>query len=199
MKKLSILETYEKNAEYFLKTRGQHLMEKKYLDQMMSHLKSGDTVLDVGCGTGKPMAEYLIKNGFHVFGVDGAINMIKLAKENLPQETWQVHDMRTLKLNQKFPALMAWHSFFHLTQDEQKKMFSIFKSHLKPNGILMFTSGTENGEAYGAINGDELYHSSFSIQEYREILKSHRFEVLDFHESDPSCGGATVWTARLSE
>lgn len=197
MKKQSILETYEKNAEYFHQSRNRDVTpERKYLDVMTSMLKKGDIILDIGCGTGRPIAEYFLKQGFQVFGVDGAINMIEIAKKNFPKARWQVADMRTLNLSEKFQAAIAWDSFFHLDHDEQKKMFPIFAKHLMKNAVLIFTSGPEHGEAYGKVNEDVVYHASFSTDEYHQMLKENGFSVLDHQVNDPDCGGHTVWTVQ---
>lgn len=67
------------------------------------------------------------------------------------------------------------------------------QSHLKPKGILLFTSGTEHGEAWGINGGENLFHGSLSTQGYQEVLGKHNFKVLKHVVNDPDCGGATVW------
>ena len=75
-------------------------------------------------------------------------------------------------------------------------MFGIFESHLKSNGVLLFTAGPQAGEIWSDNGGELLYHASLSEEGYRELLKQHKFEVLTYVEEDPECGGATVWVAR---
>lgn len=194
-KKAPILEIYNNSVDWYSSQRTQSLMEKKYLDQMISGLTPSGTVLDIGCGIGKPIAEYLYSKGFAITGIDGSENMIQKAKELQPNCKWTVADMRTLSLNQKFDAVIAWDSFFHLIHDEQRMMFDIFHKHLKLGGMLMFTSGPREGEAIGEMNGYELYHSSLSAKEYSEILNAKGFQVIDHQVEDPECGGHTVWIA----
>lgn len=191
-----ILTIYNENVDWYASKRNPALMEKNYLDFVISHIPQNGTVLDVGCGIGKPIAAYFLSNGFTVTGVDGAPNMIAKAKELNPSSTWMVADMRSLNLNLKFDAVIAWDSFFHLTQDEQRNMFSIFKNHLNPKGVLVFTSGPDAGEAIGEFNGNELYHSSLSIAEYQSLLTENNFIVLKHEVEDPTCGGHTVWVAQ---
>jgi len=46
---------YNKISVWFDENRPQDLYEKKYLDPLISLLGEGASVLDLGCGTGKPI------------------------------------------------------------------------------------------------------------------------------------------------
>jgi 2-polyprenyl-3-methyl-5-hydroxy-6-metoxy-1,4-benzoquinol methylase len=58
--------------------------------------------------------------------------------------------MRRLALGQRFDAVIAWHSLFHLPHDDQRVMFARFARLLNPGGMLMFTSGAHSAK-HGAI------------------------------------------------
>ncbi|MEO8402022.1 MAG: class I SAM-dependent methyltransferase [Gammaproteobacteria bacterium] len=88
------------------------------------------TILDLGCGTGEPIAQFFIEKGFKVTGVDGSHKMIELCKKRFPNERWIVSDMREINLKEQFDVILAWHSFFYLDQNSQRKMFKIFESHM---------------------------------------------------------------------
>ena len=105
-------------------------------------------------------------------------------------------DMRTFCLDDKFDCIIAWHSFFHLTREDQRKMFVVFKKYIKANGALVFTSGIKKGEVWSDNGGEQFYHASLNEDEYREQLKQHGFEVICYKSEDPTCGDATVWMAR---
>ena len=47
------------------------LMESHYLNLILNTIKQG-TVLDLGCGTGEPLAKFFIEKGFKIIGVDGS-------------------------------------------------------------------------------------------------------------------------------
>ncbi len=159
-------------------------------------LRPGDGLLDLGCGSGQPIAEFFLNQGIQVTGVDVSSAMIQIAQRKFPNGTWLQSDMTSLDLNKKFAAIIAWDSFFHLGHAEQEQMFPIFRSHLSPKGILVLTSGPERGEAIGDLNGEPLYHSSLSPSEYRELFRANSLEEVSFHPNDPECGGHTVWICR---
>jgi hypothetical protein len=125
--------------------------------------------------------------------------MISLACSNFPEREWLVADMRRLALGRAFDGIMAWDSFFHLTYDDQRRMFPIFRAHAKPNAPLLFTSGPRHGEAIGNFRGEPLYHASLSPDEYRALLAANGFAVATERMEDPDCGGHSVWLARRAE
>ncbi len=190
---------YERFAHEWDRDRGkpgQGLMERRYLDDLASRLSPGARILDLGCGTGEPLARDLTDRGFNVTGVDAAPAMIAICKDRYPQGTWIEADMRSLALDRRYDAIIAWDSFFHLDQDEQRAMFPIFQSHIAPDGLLLFTSGPEAGAAIGTMYGEELFHASLAPDEYRPLLARSGFRVLLYRPEDPDCGKHTIWLAQ---
>jgi SAM-dependent methyltransferase len=173
------------------------MMEQGWLDKFLNLLPTTPVVLDVGCGSGEPIGEYLINRRCDVTGIDSAPEMIDLCKERFPTCTWQVSDMRSLSLGRRFDGIIAWDSFFHLRADDQRRMFPIFRAHVKPSATLLFTSGPSHGEAVGSFEGDPLYHASLGGEEYQTLLAGNGFVVTDHVVEDPNCGGHTVWLAKV--
>ena len=153
-------------------------------------------ILDIGCGSGEPIARYLIESGRQLTGVDSSPAMIDLCQSRFPNETWVVADMRTLSLGRTFSGILAWDSFFHLRPDDQRRMFPIFRDHAAANAPLMFTSGPQAGMAMGTFHGEPLYHASLAPEEYCALLAEHDFEVMSYVAEDPTCGRHTIWLAR---
>jgi SAM-dependent methyltransferase len=193
----NIVGLYRRHAAAWLRQRGRHLTERKWLDRFVAQLPSRPKVLDIGCGPGEPIARYLLGTGCAVTGVDAAPEMIDIAKGYFPDATWLVSDMRSLDLNATFDGLLAWNSFFHLSPADQRQMFPIFRRHAASGAALMFTSGLSFGEAIGTFEGEPLYHGSLDAAEYRQLLDSNGFDVLDHVVEDPECGRLTVWIGRL--
>ncbi len=192
-----IIDLYHKNAASWVRLRGRGLVERSWLDRFLATMpEGGRDVLDLGCASGRPIAEYLIENGCRITGVDGAAALIGIARESFPEQTWIVADMRNLPSLSQFHGLIAWHSFFHLKPEDQRVMFETFGRLSCPGAALIFTSGTELGEAIGTFEGQPLYHGSLDSAEYRLLLQSSGFDVIRHVENDPTCGGATVWLAR---
>ena len=196
-----ILPTYDRVAEEFHAQRNKRLFEKPSLDRMLGiapRNQSPRRLLDLGCGSGAPIATYLAERGMAVTGVDGAANMVRLFSQTLPRASAVHADMRTLDLGETFDAILAWNSFFHLSPVHQRAMFAIFASHAAPNAALMFTSGPTVGEVWGQAGGAQVYHASLGEDENRALLGAHGFKVIDYRPEDPDCNGHTVWLARFT-
>ncbi|MBW8444117.1 MAG: class I SAM-dependent methyltransferase [Arenimonas sp.] len=191
-----VIGLYERHARAFDAMQSKHLFERPWLDRFAANLAKGASVLDIGCGSGDPMAADLLARGLAVTGVDSSETLIGLCRQRLPSGDWRVADMRTLSLGRTFDALLAWHSFFHLTPDEQRAMFPVFAAHSADGAMLMFTSGPAEGVAIGTFQGEPLYHASLDLNEYRLLLRDNGFAIVDHVAEDPDCGGATVWLAR---
>ncbi|KEA54295.1 methyltransferase [Mangrovibacter sp. MFB070] len=192
----NILSLYQRHASAFARLRSQTLFEKSWLEKFL-HANCGEKhILDIGCGNGVPIAAWFIAQGFQVTGIDGAPAMLARARSRFPAQRWLEQDMRSLALGHTFSGLVAWDSFFHLTAQDQRKMFPVFAQHSHSGSALLFTSGPANGIAMGQFEGEPLYHASLAPDEYRALLHSNGFDVLDVVMEDPDCTGHTVWLAQ---
>lgn len=192
----NIIEIYRKHGRAWTELRGDVLYEKSWLDLFHRHLSGKSTILDLGCGSGRTIANFFIQHGHQVIGVDSSETMIDMAKQSFPEQNWICQDMRIVNLAEKFDGILAWDSFFHLTPDDQRKMFLQFSRHAKLGTVLMFSSGPSHGEAIGELFGEPLYHASLSSDEYRYLLHQYGFEVLKMIANDQDCTGHTVWLAQ---
>ena len=192
-----IIGLYEETAAAWDEVRGGELKEREWFDRFTALVPPGSSILDLGCGSGEPIARHLVQSGYRVTGVDSSPSLIAMCRARMPEEEWLVGDMRTLDLGRRFDGVLAWYSFFHLHFDDQRAMFPRFAAHAAPGAILMFTSGPQHGEAIGEWQGEPLYHASLSQEEYRQLFDTNSFEVLSFQAGMPIGDGPTVWIARF--
>ena len=186
---------YEKHAEGWDKHRPRLLREKPWLNKFIQSLPPSAAVLDVGCGAGEPISRYLVEQSCSVTGIDSSQAMIGTCRSRFPDEAWIVMDMRELALDKEFDGIIAWDSFFHLKPDEQRNTLHRFIQHLRPGGVLLLTVGHEAGEVLGTVEGEAVYHSSLSPEEYKHILGSAGCQNVEMVLKDESCD-RTVLLAR---
>lgn len=156
----------------------------------------GAEVLDLGCGAGEPVAAQLIAGGLRVTGVDSSPAMIEICRRRFPDHEWVVSDIRRLEIGRAFDGLLAWHSLFHLTPEDQGAMFAVFAKSVRLGAPLMFTSGHRQGVSIGRWQGSPLYHASLAPEEYRALLTSNGFSEINHASEDAATGGASIWLAR---
>jgi len=191
---------YDRHGRAWAALRGDRPAEGEWIDRFAAPLAPPlapvATIIDIGCGSGVPIAAGLAARGFAVTGIDGSETMLALFRRNLPGVPARRVDMRGLALGRRFDGLVAWDSFFHLGVDDQRAMFPRFAAHAAPGASLLFTSGDREGEAIGRFEGEPLFHASLAPDEYRALLADHGFAVRAHAANDPSCGHRTVWLAR---
>ena len=199
MKPEDVIGIYDREGTAWAATRDRRLAERPWLDRALSiapHPRGRRRVLDLGCGAGRPIAEYLLDRGAMVTGVDASRPMIELFARVVPRAVALHADMRTLRLNQDFDLVIAWDSFFHLSPDDQRAMFPVFSAHMGTGSVLLLTTGPKAGESTGRIGEEPLYHASLDPEEYRVLFAEHGYEELGFWPEEPACNGRTIWMAR---
>ncbi|WP_170477303.1 class I SAM-dependent methyltransferase [Ruegeria arenilitoris] len=186
---------YERQATEFDKRRSKALFEARWLARFTASLKPGDHVLDLGCGSGDPIARWFMAEGFAVTGVDFSEAMLAIARERWPDGDWRHADMREFELEQQFDGIIAWDSFFHLTADEQKNCIARMAHHLRPGGMLMLTVGPRAGEVSGTVGEELVYHASLSPADYAICLEENELRMTGFLAEDPETQSRTVLMA----
>jgi 2-polyprenyl-3-methyl-5-hydroxy-6-metoxy-1,4-benzoquinol methylase len=194
----SIIDLYTRKGKSWARLRKKEssLYERAWLDRFLGAIPTGGTILDLGCGCGRPIAQYFVEQGYQVVGVDTSPDLIEMAQASFPLHTWLLSDMRTVQLCRQFNGLLAWDSFFHLSHRDQRAIFSKFAEHTASGGALMFTSGPSHGESIGELEGEPLYHASLDPSEYRRLLDTAGFHVIAHEVEDSECCGRTVWLAQ---
>lgn len=189
-------DVYERNAARFDAERVKILIERNWLERFSALLPECGHILDAGCGAGDPIARYFLDRGYRLTGIDFSAPMLELARSRHPSARWLWVDMRKLALGETFDGIIAWHSFFHLTPEEQVQTLEKFAAHLRPSGVLMVTVGPEAGEVTGHVGDEVVYHASLARQDYERVLGAAGIAILEFVISDEDCDRATVLLAQ---
>lgn len=188
-------EVYERQAKAYDAQRSRSLFEARWLARFTACLPAGGRVLDLGCGSGEPIARWFIAEGFKVTGVDFAEAMLEIARTRWPDGDWRVADMRSLDLGETFDGIVAWNSFFHLRPDEQRTCIAHMARHLKPGGTLLITVGHKEGEVTGTVAGETVYHASLSPAGYASCLEDNGLRLTGFLAEDPETNQHSVLMA----
>lgn len=192
----STRDVYERQAATYDAQRSRSLFEARWLARFTSCLPAGGRVLDLGCGTGDPIARWFIAEGFQVTGVDFADAMLEIARDRWPDGDWRTADMRALDLGETFNGIVAWNSFFHLRPDEQRICIGQMARHLAPGGTLLVTVGHKEGEVTGTVGGETVYHASLSPAGYASCLEDNGLRLTGFLAEDPETQQHSVLMAR---
>lgn len=147
-------------------------------------LEPGCSVLDVGCGTGYPIAAYLAESGFSVTGVDISEEMIKRAEsQKLPNADFFAEDILDFHADKKFSAVIAFDSLWHIEHDRREDIYKILSSFMESSGMLIFTHGRTDGEIISKMFGEKFYNSAIDGERIKSLLRESGFEILSFIEN----------------
>ncbi|NBD34071.1 MAG: methyltransferase domain-containing protein [Cyanobacteria bacterium] len=198
-KQRSVAQIYEEIADWFDQARDKSLFERPLLDTLLQYTPKNPNILDLGCGSGEPIAQHLIEAGSSVTGIDTSPSLINKCQQRFPSQQWIVDDIRTIDLNKTFDAVMAWDCLFHLQGNDQRVALPKIAQWTTRGGIFMFSSGWEEAEFWNRFRGREeieMFNASLSSIEYQTILENHGFDILLHRVSDPNCSGHTYWLAQ---
>ncbi len=123
-------------------------------------------LLDLGCGSGEPVARFFIDNGWQVTGLDFSRRMIELAKKCVPEMNGLHGDIVEVDFEpESFTAISATYSLFHISSKLHFPLFEKIYGWLKPGGKILFTYATQDYtgslvfDGYKSFLGERLYYS----------------------------------------
>ena len=176
--KTLVEEGYDHCAPSYSKDRSD--LAERELNLVTDRLSHGSSVLDVGCGSGVPIAGYLAKH-YKVTGVDISTSMIELAKRNVPSGRLIKSDIMSVNFEKDaFDAIVSFYSVFHVPRDEHQELFRRFALWLRPGGFLLVTLALQDeGRGYTEDDffGVTMYWSNFGIETYRHMLRVAGFRI----------------------
>lgn len=176
-----------------------HAFVSSYGYDLLSLLKAkeGESVLDLGCGTGD-LAYSLHKEGIHVKGVDKSENMIMQAREKFPSVDFEMQDAVSLPFINQFDAVLS-NATLHWVKPPKDALQSIFNSLRRSGRFVAEFGGQGNvqqitGELIKQIRimGYEFKRGQFpwyfpSIGQYTTLMEEVGFHVqLAFHYDRPT-------------
>lgn len=97
-----------------------------------------ESILEVACGTGNYI-DLLHQRNYQVDGLDISPNMVKAAKQKLPDLNIQLGDMRQFDMGKQYDAVVCLFSSiaYMLNEEDLTKAVSSMVKHLKPGGLLI--------------------------------------------------------------
>ncbi len=170
---------YNKVADSYASGRNQS-ENRKYLDKFNLLLQPNSYILDIGCGAGKPVDEFLISKGHKVVGIDISERMIELAKKNVPEGQFKVEDMTELKNGEyQVDAAVSFYAIFHTPRETHQELLQKINSFLRSGGLIMITMSRSNWEGREpSFFGTEMFWSHYDASMNRELVEHAGFKVL---------------------
>ena len=106
-----------------------------------AQVSEGKDLLDVACGTGVLIPDYLERNVGSVTAIDISPEMVKIAARKFQQKNVQVicGDVETYTFRHKFDVIVVYNAFPHFCDPEV--LIRTLTSWLNPGGVLAIAHG----------------------------------------------------------
>lgn len=164
--------------------------ERALVERLVAPLPPGARILDLGCGSGEPIARFLIDAGFPVTGVDSSARLLAHARRAVPEATFLQGDMRTIHLDGRFDGIVAWDSVFHLPRVEHAALFARMRQWLAPGGrLLLSLGGSGEAEFTSDMFGTSFFYSGHEPGQALDLLTRAGFRIEHWEIDDPSSRG----------
>jgi 2-polyprenyl-3-methyl-5-hydroxy-6-metoxy-1,4-benzoquinol methylase len=119
--------------------------ETKYepwLSDLCERIPAGGTVLDLGCGSGVPVARSLADAGYRVTGIDISEVQVRRARERVPQAEFIQVDATAASFDDaSFDAVVSLYALIHIPLSEQPPLLHKVATWLRPGGWFVATTG----------------------------------------------------------
>jgi len=153
-------------------------IDGEFISKFVMSLKSGSSVLDVGCGSGK-VARLLNDGGHTVTGIDISRKMLNLARENAPQSKFYRIDIREMDFKaNSFDGIVCLYAIISLPRKWHLSILRRFYKILKPGGLMLINVGlSELKESVGDFYGAKMYWSHFGKEKNFELIRKAGFQI----------------------
>jgi 2-polyprenyl-3-methyl-5-hydroxy-6-metoxy-1,4-benzoquinol methylase len=151
------------------------------------HLPKGASILDLGCGSGVPISEALLNDGFAVDGIDASPTLVAAFQQRFPHAAVACERAETSRMfGRAYDGILAVGLMFLLAEEAQRSLILRAGAALKPGGRFLFSSPAQACTWLDLMTGRES--RSLGAAAYAAILSEARLtlvaEYRDEGESD---------------
>ncbi len=166
-----------------------HIDPSSFLEPLIRHLKPGDKLLDVGCGSGRDLL-WLKGHGFNVTGFERSKGLAALARKHTGCEIIE-GDFQTYDFSkQKFDAILLSGSLVHIPHAHLESVFGHILDGVGNGGKVLVSLKEGDGSSVGE-DGRAFFY--WQDTELRNLFAKHIFRVLEFHKGTSKVNKSDLW------
>ncbi|SHM74013.1 Methyltransferase domain-containing protein [Sphingobium sp. YR657] len=141
------------------------------------------TIVDVACGSGVPIAQALIEDGFIIFGIDASPSLLAALRLRFPDVQVACEAVQdSVFFRRAFDAAVAIGLLFLLFPEDQRRVFYQVANALRPGGRFLFTAPRQACEWRDVLTGRQS--RSLGEAEYRRLVEASGLQLVGCHERE---------------
>ena len=171
---------YEAVAARFMALRHRAPVGVETVRTWSRSLPKAGSILDLGCGSGVPVAEALLDDGFAVYGVDASPTLAAAFRSRFPSADVACERVEESRFfDRRFDGVLALGLMFLLPARAQHDLIHKVATALNVRGRFLFTSPAHAGAWTDVLTGQTS--RSLGIEAYRAILSEAGLSLLREH------------------
>lgn len=141
-------------ADEFIAAREDSAVGVEVVRAWARSLPDGAAVLDLGCGSGVPIAQLLSDAGLRLYGVDASPRLVARFRQRIPNARVSCEPVQSSRFfDRSFDGIVAIGLMFLLPAEAQQTVIRKVGSALAPGGSFLFTSPEQPCEWADLITG----------------------------------------------
>lgn len=150
------------------------------------HVKSGMSVLELGCGTGITSQD-ILRQGASVTGIDLSENNIRYARRFVRKGLFEVHDALTLDLQRTFDVITMFDFMEHIPRMHHDRLFNVIRKHCHPSTIMLINIPNHEATQYFRQHQPDILQvvdEEVTLDDFVHLCRSSGFSILKFQRND---------------
>ncbi len=179
---------YEKNSQTYFKSTYQ-IDSDNFLSPLAKYLNTGDSILDIGCGSGRDLL-WGVQQGYKAVGFEQSPALAKLAIKhshcNVIEGDFTSYDFSKLS----FTALVFVGSLVHLSKEELPIILTSTRRALVSNGLIFITM--KEGDGFSESEDGRIF-TLWNRKVLEQVFVDQNLQILEFSREISKIRSSDVW------
>jgi len=181
---------YDKNAVRWSDSKTNSFYHEKQFKFFNSLLKSGQSVLDIGCANAVHVPLFLgIGRKLKYTGIDISNKMLEISKRRYPQLTFMAGDALKFKSAKKFDGFWSAATLMHIPRESWPALLTNIEKNMNSGAIGYLTLPTARPNP--ASKTDQRHFEFFRKGNFEKIAHGRKWKILKKGEMEASTPNAT--------
>lgn len=164
-----------------------------FLNILVTHLRAGSSVIDVGCGSGRDIL-WLKNRGYDAVGLERSSGLVRLARNNtgsrIIEADFETFDFADLSAD----ALLLIGALVHLPPTRFPNVLNAICLALKKSGLMLITMKQGKGSATDQC-GRKFY--LWQDADLRNVFQSLNLSIIEFFIQPSKINPEDIWLGYL--